>query len=90
MLTVSQRYRYTRKARIEGYVGEFGMLWHLKKCLSVISSRVYSNGVVPVSTHRLTAGEDLKAPVMALRHAFCIGSRRLSVPDLEAPYTCAP
>ena len=72
------------------YVGELGEFWHLKKCLSVNSSRVSSKGTVPVSVHRLTAGEDLKAPVMARRQAFCMGSKRLSAPDLVAPYTCAP
>ena len=30
-------------------------------------SREKSSGSIPVSTHKLTAGDDRKAPVMALR-----------------------
>ena len=42
----------------------------MKKCLSVSMSQERSIGSIPVSTHKLTAGDDRKAPVMALRHAF--------------------
>ena len=33
-------------------------------------SRERSSGSIPVSTHKLIARDDRKAPVMALRHAF--------------------
>ena len=60
------------------YVGEFCRARVLKKKFKETISREYSSGGTPVSTQRLAAGEDLKAPVHALRHSFWIGSRRLS------------
>ena len=48
------------------WVGEFGRLYILKKCSSVSISREKSSGSIPVSTYKLTAGDDR----MAQRHAF--------------------
>ena len=42
----------------------------MKKCLSVSMSWEKSRGSIPVSMHKLTAGDDRKAPVMALRQRF--------------------
>lgn len=67
------------------YMGVLGKAFILKNCFSIVSSLENSRGASPASVHRLTAGEDLKAPVQALRQVFCMGSSRFSTPVVEVP-----
>ena len=59
----------------------------LKKYFRDVMSKEYFRGGTPASTHKLAAGDDLKASVHALRHSFWMGLRRLSALVPGIPYT---
>ena len=66
-------------------VSDSGCAWALKKFFKVKLSLIYFRGSIPASVHRLAMGDDLKAPVHALKHSFWIGFRRCKTCGLAVP-----